>query len=218
MNKLQQQWQDWEEKFIALTQREKIILIAAAVFLTGFGMFKALIEPQIADMSKVDSQKSGLQSQLLTANGQIADIQNALKTDPNEKIKDEIKVIREQIAKVESDLDQVMTEYVAPEQMASALTNLLMTSEQIRVIGMSVLPPQKVQDSSEEDTPSYYRHLFEIDLEGDYFALMDFVQKLSLGSSQFNVQNLNYKVKKHPTAVMTLTLITISDNEKVIRL
>ena len=111
-----------------------------------------------------------------------------------------------------------MTEYVAPEQMASALTNLLMTSSDIRVVGMTVLPPEKVQDSSDDSLPNYYRHLFEIDLEGDYFSLMDFVKKVSVVSSQFNVQNLNYKVQSYPTAVMTLTLITISDNEKVIRL
>lgn len=218
MNKFQQQWETWEEKFISLTQREKVIIIVAAIFLSGFGLFKYLIEPQLAEMDKLDREKSNLQSQLLTTNGQVSEIENALKIDPNEKIKQEIKVIREQIAKVEADLDDVMTEYVAPEQMASALTNLLMTSDSIRVVGMSVLPPEKVQHSSDTEIPSYYRHLFEIDLEGDYFSLMDFVKKLSVGSSQFNVQNLDYLVTEHPTAVMKLTLITISDSEKVIRL
>lgn len=218
MNKLQQQWETWEEKFISLTQREKVIIIVAAIFLSGFGLFKYLIEPQLFEMDKIDREKRKVQSQLLTTSGQVSEIENALKIDPNEKIKQEIKVIREEIAKVEADLDDVMTEYVAPEQMASALTNLLMTSDSIRVVGMSVLPPEKVQHSSDTEIPNYYRHLFEIDLEGDYFSLMDFVKKLSVGSSQFNVQNLDYIVSEHPTAVMKLTLITISDSEKVIRL
>lgn len=218
MNKFQQQWQTWEEKFINLTQREKIIIIVATVFLSGFGLFKMLIEPSAAILSTSNAQKTTVANELQTTQLQVSEIENALSTDPNEKIKQEIKVIREQIKKVEADLNQVMTEYVAPEQMASALTNLLMTSSNIRVIGMTVLPPEKVQDSSDDSVPNYYRHLFEINIEGDYFSLMEFVKKVSVVSSQFNVQNLNYKVQSYPTAVMTLTLITISDNEKVIRL
>lgn len=218
VNKFQQQWQTWEEKFINLTQREKIIIIVATVFLSGFGLFKMLIEPSAAILSTSNAQKTTVANELQTTQLQVSEIENALSTDPNEKIKQEIKVIREQIKKVEADLNQVMTEYVAPEQMASALTNLLMTSSNIRVIGMTVLPPEKVQDSSDDSVPNYYRHLFEINIEGDYFSLMEFVKKVSVVSSQFNVQNLNYKVQSYPTAVMTLTLITISDNEKVIRL
>lgn len=218
MNKFQQQWQTWEEKFINLTQREKIIIMVATVFLSGFGLFKMLIEPSAALLSTSNAQKTTVANELQTTQLQVSEIQNALSTDPNEKIKQEIKVIREEIKKVEADLNQVMTEYVAPEQMASALTNLLMTSSNIRVIGMTVLPPEKVQDSSDDSVPNYYRHLFEINIEGDYFSLMEFVKKVSVVSSQFNVQNLNYKVQSYPTAVMTLTLITISDNEKVIRL
>ena len=218
MNKFQQQWQTWEDKFINLTQREKIIIIVATVFLSGFGLFKMLIEPSAALLSTSNAQKTTVANELQTTQLQVSEIQNALSTDPNEKIKQEIKVIREEIKKVEADLNQVMTEYVAPEQMASALTNLLMTSSNIRVIGMTVLPPEKVQDSSDDSVPNYYRHLFEINIEGDYFSLMEFVKKVSVVSSQFNVQNLNYKVQSYPTAVMTLTLITISDNEKVIRL
>lgn len=218
MNKIQQQWQTWEDKFISLTQREKVIIMVAAIFLSGFGLFKLLIEPNLAEQAKIETQKRGIAGELQTTQYQVSEIENALAIDPNEKIKQEIRVIRQEIRKVESDLNQVMTEYVAPEQMASALTNLLMTSSDIRVVGMTVLPPEKVQDSSDDSLPNYYRHLFEIDLEGDYFSLMDFVKKVSVVSSQFNVQNLNYKVQSYPTAVMTLTLITISDNEKVIRL
>ena len=218
MSKLQEQWQTWEDKFIALTQREKVIIISAAIFLSVFGLFKLLIEPSLAEIKKLDTQSRNVSSQLLTTNAQVSDIKHALTIDPNEKIKQEIAVIREEIAKVDADLDEVMTEYVAPEQMASALTNLLMTADDIRVVGMKVLAPEKVQHNSDESLPNYYRHQFQVDIEGDYFKLMTFVEKVSVTSSQFNVQSLNYKVLQHPVALMTLTLITVSDNEKVIRL
>ena len=93
-----------------------------------------------------------------------------------------------------------------------------MTADDIRVVGMKVLAPEKVQHNSDESLPNYYRHQFQVEIEGDYFKLMKFVEKVSVTSSQFNVQSLSYKVLQHPLALMTLTLITVSDNEKVIRL
>jgi len=218
MDKLLQIWQGWEQKFTDLTQREKVILIVAAVFLSGFGLYKMMIEPGIMQMATLEKNKKKVTSELMTTNRQIADIENSLKIDPNEKIKQEIEVIRAEIAEVEAGLDAVMTEYIVPEQMASALTKLLQTSSAIRVVGMSALPPEKIRPNTDLTLPNYYRHQFKIEIEGNYFSLMDFVKKVSVNNSQFSVQNLNYVVKDHPLALLTLTLITISDNEKVIRL
>ena len=218
MSKVQEQWQTWEEKFIELTQREKVILLFAAVFLVCFGLYTLLIEPAIAEADRVDRQRKNAETELLTTNAQVVEIENALKIDPNEKIKQEITVIQQQIEKLDADLDEVMTEYIAPENMAVALTNLLATSSNIRVVGMEVMPAMRVQNELDESLPNFFRHQFKVEIEGEYFELMNFVARLSNTDSQFNIQDLNYQVKEHPMALMTLTLITISDNEKVIRL
>lgn len=218
MSKVQEQWQTWEEKFIELTQREKVILLFAAVFLVCFGLYTLLIEPAIVEADRVDRQRKNAETELLTTNAQVVEIENALKIDPNEKIKQEITVIQQQIEKLDADLDEVMTEYIAPENMAVALTNLLATSSNIRVVGMEVMPAMRVQNELDESLPNFFRHQFKVEIEGEYFELMNFVARLSNTDSQFNIQDLNYQVKEHPMALMTLTLITISDNEKVIRL
>lgn len=218
MSKLQQQWQGWEQKFIELTQREKVILFLAALFLAGYGLFILLIEPAMAEVERIERQRKNTEGELLSVNSQIVEIERALTLDPNEKIKQEITVIQQQIAELDAELDEVMTEYVAPERMAMALTNLLATANDVRVVGMEVQPPQRVQNEVDEGLPNFFRHQFKVELQGDYFALMQFVARVSDNDSQFNVQNLNYQVVEYPTALMTLTLITVSDNEKVIRL
>lgn len=218
MNKLQQRWQSWGEQFIELTQREKIIILFAAVFLTGFAVFKLQIEPSLEDMEQLKKRSKTISSQLLSTNSQIADINSALQVDPNEKIKQEIEVIRAEIAKLENDLDKVMTEYIAPERMASALTRLLKGVEGVRIVGLTALQPETIQHNSDLNLSSYYRHRFELEVEGDYFSLMKFVRTVSVNNKQFSVQNLHYQVGEHPTALMKLSLFTIGDNEKVIRL
>lgn len=218
MNKLQERWLAWGEQFIELTQREKIIIIFAAVFLSGFAVFKLQIEPTLEKIDGMAKRNTSLSSQLLNTNSQIAEINRALQVDPNEKIKAEIEVIRAEIAKLENDLNKVMTEYIAPEQMASALTKLLNGVDGVRIVGLEALKPEMIQHNSDLELPSYYRHQFELEVKGDYFSLMNFVRTVSLSNKQFSVQNLNYQVEEHPTALMKLSLITISDNEKVIRL
>lgn len=218
MNKLQQRWLNWSEQFIELTQREKIIILFAAVFLTGFAVFKLQIEPTLEDMEQLEKRSKTVSSQLLSTNSQIAEINSALQVDPNEKIKKEIAIIRAEITKLESDLDKVMTEYIAPERMASALTRLLKGVEGVRIVGLTALRPEMIQHNSDLNLPSYYRHRFELEVEGDYFSLMKFVRTVSVNNKQFSVQDLHYQVEEHPTALMKLSLFTIGDNEKVIRL
>lgn len=218
MSDIKQQWQELEGKFFALTQREKqFIMIGAAVGVAA-ALYFGLVEPSIKQLQQLKAQYSNEVSQLDTTKVQIADIEQALLADPNETIKNEIKALKASISEADAALEQVMTEYIAPEQMAAALTDLMTTTPGIRIVGMSVNAPELVQSSSNQDLASYFKHKFNIELEGDYFALQKFVKKVSASDSKFTINHLAYKVIKHPKALMTLTLVTISDNEKVIRL
>ncbi|NVK26008.1 MAG: hypothetical protein HWE10_13860, partial [Gammaproteobacteria bacterium] len=157
-------------------------------------------------------------SDLVATNRQVSEIQNALKVDPNEKIKSEILVLEKKIRELDDSLAHVMTEYIAPKQMTKALTDLLRSSENIRVVGMTALAPEKIDHNSGVSLPNYYRHQFVLEISGDYFSLMSFMKRITSKNVQFSVQNINYDVINHPHALMTLTLVTISDSENVIRL
>lgn len=218
MNSLQKKWQAWNESFIDLTQREKVIIGFAAVFLTCFAIYKAMIEPATESMKVVDKKTRSAASDLVATNRQVREIQNALKVDPNEKIKQEITVLRKKIKELENNLENVMTEYIAPKQMTKALTKLLKSSENIRIVGMTALQPEVIQHNTDLSLPNYYRHQFVLEINGDYFSLMSFMKRITSKNVQFSVQNLQYEVIEHPNSMMTLTLVTISDSENVIRL
>ena len=218
MNKITTMWEQWNEKFTALTNREKGMLGFIVIFLLCFGVFKIAIEPSLVNLSKLESSKKGIVKGYGDTTNQISLIQNALNTDPNEKIKNDIKALKKQLVDIESELEKVMTDYVPPKKMTVELTRLLNTSNDIRIIGMSVLPTQIIQTNTELDLPVYYRHRFEVTLVGEYFPLMDFVEKITTKNKKFGIENLDYEVIEHPAATMTLSLITISDNANVIKL
>jgi MSHA biogenesis protein MshJ len=224
------QWQKWSEKFFELTQREKIIIAFTVVFLITYGLHFALIKPIYDKQKRLISNESNYQQQVNDIRVQITDIQNALRQDPNEPIKIEITSLRAELDKVEKRLDTIMTQYVAPDQMAKELTRLLSTETSLRVVGLSTKPPIRLQiarskvetneSSSAEavDIPELYSHHFELVVTGEYFPLMNFVKKVLSKNDQFAVNELKYEVLAHPKAQMTMSLVTISDSENVIRL
>jgi MSHA biogenesis protein MshJ len=218
MNKITAMWEQWSDKFSALTTREKGMLGFIVIFLLCFGVYKIAVEPSLLQLATVERSKKTIVKGYADTSNQVNQIQNALNTDPNEKIKNEIIILKKQLVDVESELEKVMTDYVAPEKMTAELTRLLKTSKDVRIVGMSVLPTQAIDTDTELDLPVYYRHQFEVTVVGEYFALMNFVEKITTKNKQFGIESLNYKVIEHPEATMTLTLITISDNENVIKL
>lgn len=218
MNKFAASWEQWSDKFTALTTREKAMVSFVAVFLLCFAVFKIAVEPSLLELSTIERSKTTIVKGYVNTTNQISQIRNALNTDPNEKIKNEIISLKQQLIDVESELEKVMTDYVAPEKMTVELTRLLKTSQDVRIVGMSVLPTKAIATDTELDLPKYYRHGFEVTLVGDYFALMDFVESITTKNKQFGIENLTYEVMEHPVATMTLSLITISDNANVIKL
>lgn len=211
-------WQGLEEKFATLTLREKLIIAFASVFLVVYLIYMLLITPQLESLDAIKKSRTQAMTSLASTNVQIDEITAALKVDPNKKAKEEIAALQQKLAKVESDLNRAMTDYVAPEKMTRELTELLNTSANIRVIGMEVIAAEQIEQTLDASFPSYYRHQFKLTVTGSYFHLMNFVRKVTEKNKEFGIQDLTYVVKEYPKAELTLTLMTISDNKNVIRL
>lgn len=222
---MKQQWLAWSDKYLTLTQRERVILAFAMVFLSGYLLFVSLVEPAMLDLRKSKQKLSQRSTELQTLRTQINEIKTALKQDPNERIKQDIKTLRESLTSVSELLENVLTDYVSPELMAKELTALLSTSTEVRVVGVSTSKPERIEvkvpikeGQENTDIPEYYRHKFNVVVEGQYFSLMALVQKILKQNRQFTVQDLDYQVLEHPSAKMSLELVTVSDSRNVIRL
>lgn len=230
-------WQEYSEKFIELTQREKIIIAFTAVFLVTYGLYFVLIEPTLKNKKAIVATGQTQQQQLSAVREQISAIQQALQKDPNEPIKLEIVKLKETLNEVELELALVMTQYVAPEKMTAELTRLLSAESSLRVTGLTTLEPIEIEvpskitatqsgdlndgtisTSQDSDIPRLFSHRFELVVTGEYFPLMNFVKKVLDKNNQFSVNDLKYEVIAHPKAQLTLSLVTISDSENVIRL
>ncbi|QTH63176.1 type II secretion system protein M [Psychrosphaera ytuae] len=239
-------WQEFSEKFIALTQREKIIVAFTCVFLVTYGLYFLLLEPSLKQQKNLNNRIVSANQQVSDLQQQISIIQAALREDPNKEIKAQISQLKTALKDTDGQLEAAMSQYVAPEEMARKLTQLLQTAPGLRVTSLVVhkpsqLDPNAINDAGNTDEtdnnmadesaeiiqqepvgqtklPMLYRHKMTLAVKGGYFDLMSFVKRVLENNKQFTVNDLDYEVGTHPEATLTLSLVTISDNENVIRL
>lgn len=247
-------WQQMSEKFIALTQREKIIVAFVCVFLVTYGLYFLLLEPALKQQSTLTNRQQSTNQQISDLQEQIKIIQAALREDPNQDVKAQIAQLKEELKTTDTQLENAMAQYVAPEEMARKLTQLLQTAPGLRVtslvvhkpsqldpnVGYETVPEQSQAEqvandqstdsqntevaaqrpsiSEQDKLPMLYRHEMTLAVKGGYFDLMTFVKRVLENNKQFTVNDLDYEVGTHPEATLTLSIVTISDNENVIRL
>ncbi|MDC2889592.1 type II secretion system protein GspM [Psychrosphaera algicola] len=80
-------WQEYSDKFLELSQREKIIISGCGVFLTAYLVFILLIESQVAVLNKSQSALLKHNASLANVRAQIEEVKQALKNDPNDQVK-----------------------------------------------------------------------------------------------------------------------------------
>jgi General secretion pathway, M protein. len=70
-------WQELDQKFIALTSREKVMISGSVVVLLAVLLFKAIIEPYLLDLESLNKTNALAQTNLSATNKQIELIQTA---------------------------------------------------------------------------------------------------------------------------------------------
>ena len=75
-------------------------------------------------------------------------------------------------------------------------------------------------EQSEPASPQlqFYQHNMQMTLQGNYFALRDYMARIEQAATRVLITGFHYKVQEHPRAQLTLNLATVSNNETFISL
>ncbi len=122
------------------------------------------------------------------------------------------------IAALDQQLDSQMVDMVPASYMPSLLTALLERVQGIQLTGFkSVAPtPLLVVGKADEQQMNLYSHGIVLELEGDYFAVLKFVQAVEKMPDKLYWKRLDYRVSEYPKASVQLELYTLSINEDFI--
>lgn len=208
----------------ALSRRERVILLSVLVGAMGFVWWEVLMPPQKKAVLE-------LEEKVLAASkrrGELINLAEEVKarahTDPNQKTLDYRRNLTAEVKELEKSLRNATRSLVPPEQMPKALQDLMRGAEGVRLVGMEVLPAQPLAAANvtgeaggflgggdgQVSEQVLFRHGLKIRLQGQYFGILTYLQALERSSWTLFWEGIDYQVREHPLADVTLQIFTLS--------
>ncbi len=202
-----------QDKFEALTQREKIIIIGAVVVGLWVGWDNFFFQPtqkkQQAFQKEISSLKLQITAQQITA----IKLENSSHTDPNLINQNKLAELKAEYSRQQELMMQGDKNFVPPHLMAVALSDILNQNNQLTLIKLDTLPVTTLLESKQSQPNPIYKHGLAITFSGSYLGTFNYLKALESLPWHFIWESIDYRVKDYPTAETTIKAYTLSFKE-----
>lgn len=198
----------WAEGFNKLSLRERALVSAGVLALTWVAWF-FLINPVFSkSLASAQRQLSMAEAELKTSAVRRIELTELAQQDPNKRTIEETAAVRADLVTMKSNLLKSLSQFIAPSSMTLVLRDLMADHKNLKLTRLSRLPARKLLP--EEEATNLYMHPLELELEGEYLEVLDYIASLENGDWQFNWQKFEYKTKGYPNGVATFEIETLS--------
>ncbi len=213
------QYQQLSDKFSALEDREKQLILWVSFGLIVYLFFWFGISPALEDMSAADKTATRKESEYKALVIQRDAIQQALSVDYTQRMQQELDNARKALLSVDDALLSLNEGFVAADRMPELLMTLLNEENNVSLVNFNVEPTQTIRfGEGETQSTSFYRHNMRLVIEGNYFDLRSYLARLQAAPEKVIVTDFAYNVDEYPSASLTLGLATVSNNATFISL
>lgn len=234
---IQASWQQLSTAYNERPLRERGLILATTLVLLLFVLGQLLIAPALsrASLSQKNTQRD--QTELQQIQSQIALIEARLAVDPNTALRDQLQRLTESNQQLDRAFAQASLDLVDPQVMVGLLRDMIAEQKNLQLISLQNLPPRVVYSvasadgqaneqtaaakptagakatANETPVPAIYAHEIQVVLTGDYFSVLDYLQRLESLDARFGWRSIRYEVKTYPHAEATLRVQTLSLNK-----
>jgi MSHA biogenesis protein MshJ len=202
-----------------MSLRERVfILVAAAVVVL------ALVQTLLIDPGQLRKQQAN--ERVRTANEALAQIEQEQQRlghqaghDPDQAAREKLVVQEARLAELNTELERLERTLIPPERMNQILKSVVRGQGGLRIVGFKTLTPQPVAlpGAVEGTLPGYYRHGFEITVNGHYSELVAYLERLEALPWRLNWIEATLDAAARPVLTLTLTVHTLSLEEAWLR-
>ncbi len=226
-------WRALLRRFDQLAQRERLLMIGAALALTLMLADRLWLSPALAAFKLAQTQQTTARTALASLQADALALQNLGSTQARTQQAD-LAAWRQRVRDGDSALRRHEETLVGPDRMVSLLEQLLARQGQVRVRALRSLArtdllnpgvpgapaePDKAFRAStaagaaaaaDPAAPSLYRHGVELVLEGGFADLLQYLRAVEALPQRVLWGSVSLKVEQHPKSVLTLRVYTIS--------
>lgn len=246
MKQLQQQWIKLGTKLDAMTLRERALVFVAVTAALLFLIYTIAVQPMLARQQALQLDIRQQQNQINGIDLEIAAKAQGFVVDPDAGGHAQLQQAQAEIARLSSRLLAVQKGLVAPEKIAPLLEHLLRGNGKLQLVSLKTLPVTGMNDAAggnlaaaEPPAPNLapapatpaarpapaskprellYRHGVEIVLQGGYLDMIAYMQALERLPVQLFWGAARLDAQAAPETRLTLTLYTLSLDEKWMKL
>lgn len=205
---------DWYRR---LSLRERVLIALSMLFLT-WAVWEATLGGFLLDARKqISRDVNVVYDRLQAAVQEQSALQEAKSRDPNVRLAAERKRLDEELRSLDASIGSVLDRFVTPERMPRVLEDVIRHHQGLRLRRMISLPVEPMEllpaDGDAADGPGpplIYRHPLRLELEGNYFDVLAYLNELEEGPWRFGWRQLDYEVSEYPLAEVTLEIETLS--------
>lgn len=204
------------------TRRERLLLAAAVVVVVAL-LWDATLRAPLAErhaaaaqrIERLDADIVGLEASAR----QLRDELDTLTGDGGGRVLEEL---RARLARVDERLAERTLRVISPAQMVTVLRDVLAAEARLTLVALRNEGAEPViaedrpvlsgegADVDTRNVPRVFRHRIELVVRGDYFALLDYLQRLEGLRWEFQWDALHIETQDYPTARATVSLSTLS--------
>lgn len=205
-------WRRLAARLDAMSLRERVLVAVAVLAVLGGGWVLAVLEPWLDDAAARAGKLAAVERQTAAARDRVQSLLRRAQEDPNRALRAREAQLRAEIERLDEQLRTRAGDFVAPDQMARALRDLLGVQGGLRLVRLETVAPEPLQPG-EGTTVPVYRHGLELEFVGDYLSTLKFLQAVEQLPWRFFWDRLDYHVERHPTARVKLRIHTLSGRE-----
>lgn len=220
MNKLRLQWQELLQKFDERKKSEKWIIVVLILALLVW----LYTELQLAPLN---AEKAGLAQQILASQTRLQAMQTreqiaiqSAQEDPDRAANDRLVRLIQDQQRAQGQIEELAGNLVTPYAMTQMLTTLLDRQPGLELVRVENKMPQPMRTASQvsgegNSAPlaQVYKHGLLIEMQGDYFSLLNYLTYLENLSEQFFWDQVHFEQSAWPDATIILELHTLSTEE-----
>jgi len=204
-------WLEWARSWFEVRSFRERLVLAGALVVALLLAIEALSwaparhrhDAAAAQLASLEEQRVTLQQEL-----DLLDEQEAL--DPDAAVRRQLDTFDQQVGTLDEKLRSQAIQLIAPEQARSMLRSLIANVRDLRMVALQTEPPTPLVDTEGLDLPVLYRHGIVIDLQGNYLAVLEYLQ--SLEALPWRLYWYGLEVQANPSGVRSyrLHIYTIS--------
>ncbi|MFA0079328.1 type 4a pilus biogenesis protein PilO [Vibrio artabrorum] len=212
-----QWWNQLNDKFLVLSQREKWLIVVCGLVGVSMLLFITLLEPAYLNLQAKSTETMSLTHSNQRQQGDLLTLQAQLNSDPDKDINVELKTLLEESQALSLQLSEIVEGLISPSQMSQLLENVLKAGDGLKLESLESLKPEAISNNQETSEYSgYFLHPVRMELTGSYFDIAAYLQALESLPVNYYWRTFKYTVEKYPKARLVLEVYTLGTRQEFI--